>query len=72
MKTNLISAGQFLEKGYEINMNSGVFRTRVEKLGLIAKVDMTAKRMLTLLILPNSKILCGYEIFTMAILVLVD
>ncbi|KAK3022536.1 hypothetical protein RJ639_047474 [Escallonia herrerae] len=44
LKTNLLSAGQFQENGYEISIKDGVCQIQDEKLGLIAQVKMTANR----------------------------
>ena len=48
LKTNLLSVGQLLEKGYEISIKDGVCQIRDAKLGLIAQVKMTANRMFPL------------------------
>ena len=48
LKSNIISLGQLLEKGYDIHMreNSLTIRNQVQE--LIAKVDMTKNRLFTL------------------------
>ncbi|KAJ9560092.1 hypothetical protein OSB04_005252 [Centaurea solstitialis] len=48
LKTNLLSAGQLQEKGYEIHMKDGVCTVKDAKLGLLARVTMTANRMFPL------------------------
>jgi len=48
LKTNLLSAGQLQEKGYEISIKGGICRIQDEKLGLIAEVKMTGNRMFPL------------------------
>lgn len=56
LKTNLLSVGQLLEKGYEISIKNGVCQIRDAKLGLIAQVKMTTNRMFPLYLqnLPHS------------------
>ena len=48
LKTNLLSVGQLLEKGYAISIKDGVCRIEDAKLGLIAQVNMTVNRMFPL------------------------
>ena len=48
LKTNLLSVGQLQEKGYEITIKDGMCQVRDSKLGLIARVKMTANRMFPL------------------------
>ena len=48
LRTNLLSVGQLQEKGYGISIKNGVCRIEDEKLGLIAKVNMTSNRMFPL------------------------
>ncbi|XP_028052257.1 uncharacterized protein LOC114256775 [Camellia sinensis] len=45
LKTNLLTVGQLQEKGYEISIKDGVCQIQDAKLGLIARVNMTANRM---------------------------
>ena len=48
LRTNLLNVGQLQEKGYGISIKNGVCRIEDEKLGLIAKVNMTSNRMFPL------------------------
>ena len=57
LKTNLLSMGQLLEKGYEISIKDRVCRIRDAKLSLIAQVNMTANCMFPLY-LQNSTHSC--------------
>uniref|UniRef100_A0A0V0I0G2 Putative ovule protein n=1 Tax=Solanum chacoense TaxID=4108 RepID=A0A0V0I0G2_SOLCH len=41
LKTNLLSAGQLQEDGYEINIKGGVCKIRDSHLGLIAQINMS-------------------------------
>ena len=48
LKTNLLSVGQLLEKGYELSIKDGTCRIQDVDIGLIAQVNMTANQMFPL------------------------
>ncbi|KAK2980917.1 hypothetical protein RJ640_001701 [Escallonia rubra] len=48
LKSNIISLGQLLEKGYDIHMKDGALVIRNKDRELIAKVEMTKNRLFTL------------------------
>ncbi|KAH0752735.1 hypothetical protein KY285_005883 [Solanum tuberosum] len=48
LKTNLLSAGQLQEKGYELNIKGGVCKIREPRLGLIAQISMSSNRLFPL------------------------
>ena len=57
MKTNILSLGQLLEKGYDIHMRNQSLSIRDQHANLIANVPMTSNRMFLLNIQNNCKMI---------------
>ena len=57
MKTNILSLGQLLEKGYDIHTRNQSLSIRDQHANLIANVPMTSNRMFLLNIQNNCKMI---------------